>query len=225
MKAEWFVEGGRLSEYDKDFQRRCLTSWITEFGELERSVTSQTANTFKALVTNAFDAYRLTYDRQDTEAPRRTNFGATCNSTEFIPDDGVSRRCWTVPIKQPMQLDALRKFPWEMVWKQAYAYTQKDMQGFRLTADERRQLNERNSNFAVQLPAEQECRDILDCLTDANREAFCTTPTDFKIAYPAELGRYSAKQVSAALKACGMVQDEKPTRRNGEKKRWIYFPN
>ena len=90
MKAEWFVEGGRLSEYDKDFQRRCLTSWITEFGELERSVTSQTANTFKALVTNAFDAYRLTYDRQDTEAPRRTNFGATCNSTEFIPDDGVS---------------------------------------------------------------------------------------------------------------------------------------
>lgn len=226
IEAKWFVEGGRLSEYDKDFQRRCLTSWITEFGELERSVTPQTANTFKALVTNAFDAYRLPYGAQDIEAPRRTNFGATCNSTEFITDDGVSRRCWTVPITQPMELDALRAFPWwAMVWKQAYAYTQKDMQGFRLTADERRQLNERNSNFAVQLPAEQECRDILDCLTDANREAFCTTPTDFKIAYPAELGRYSAKQVSAALKACGMVQDEKPTRRNGEKKRWIYFPN
>lgn len=225
IEAKWFVEGGRLSEYDKDYQRRCLTCWIAEFGELERSVTPQTANTFKALVTTAFDAYRLPYGAQDIEAPRRTNFGATCNSTEFITDDGVSRRCWTIPITQPMQFDALRAFPWAMVWKQAYAYTQKDMQGFRLTADERRQLNERNRNFAVQLPAEQECRDILDCLTDANREAFCTTPTDFKIAYPTELGRYSAKQVSAALKACGMVQDEKPTRRNGEKKRWIYFPN
>jgi hypothetical protein len=222
MKAEWFVEGGRLSEYDKDFQRRCLTSWITEFGELERSVTSQTANTFKALVTNAFDAYRLTYDRQDTEAPRRTNFGATCNSTEFIPDDGVSRRCWTVPVKQPMQLDALSKFPWEMVWKQAYAYTQKDMQGFRLTADERRQLNERNRNFAVQLPAEQECRDILDRLTDADREAFYTTATDFKTAYPAELGRYSAKQVSAALQVCGMVSVLK--RIDGAYRRWLLFP-
>lgn len=225
IEAKWFVEGGRLSEYDKDFQRRCLTSWITEFGELERSVTPQTANTFKALVTNAFDAYRLPYGAQDIEAPRRTNFGATCNSTEFITDDGVSRRCWTVPITQPMELDALRAFPWwAMVWKQAYAYSQKDMQGFRLTADERRQLNERNRNFAVQLPAEQECRDILDHLTDAERKAFFTTALGFKMNFPAELSRYSAKQISAALKACGMVMDEKPTRRNGEKSRWIYFP-
>lgn len=222
IKPEWFVEGGRLSEYDKDYQRRCLTCWIAELGELERSVTPQTANTFKALVTTAFDAYRLPYGAQDIETPRRTNFGATCNSTEFIPDDGVSRRCWVVPIKQPMQLDALRKFPWEMVWKQAYAYTKNDMQGFRLTADERKQLNERNRNFAVQLPAEQECRDILDRLTDADREAFYTTITDFKTAYPAELGRYSAKQVGAALRACGMVSASK--RIAGEYGRWLIFP-
>lgn len=222
IEAKWFVEGGRLSEYDKDYQRRCLTCWIAEFGELERSVTPQTANTFKALVSTAFDAYRLPYGAQDIEAPRRTNFGATCNSTEFITDDGVSRRCWTIPIMQPMQLDALRAFPWAMVWKQAYAYTQKDMQGFRLTADERRQLNERNRNFAVQLPAEQECRDILDRLTDADREAFYTTITDFKTAHPAELGHYSAKQVGAALRACGMVSASK--RIAGEYGRWLIFP-
>lgn len=222
IEAKWFVEGGRLSEYDKDYQRRCLTCWIAEFGELERSVTPQTANTFKALVSTAFDAYRLPYGAQDIETPRRTNFGATCNSTEFITDDGVSRRCWTIPIMQPMQLDALRAFPWAMVWKQAYAYTQKDMQGFRLTADERRQLNERNRNFAVQLPAEQECRDILDRLTDADREAFYTTITDFKTAHPAELGHYSAKQVGAALRACGMVSASK--RIAGEYGRWLIFP-
>ena len=223
IRSEWFVEGGRLSEYDKDYQRRCLTSWVAEFGELERSVTPQTANTFKALVTNAFDAYRLPYGAQDTESPRRTNLGATCNSTEFITDDGVSRRCWTVPITQPMQLDALRAFPWEMVWKQAYAYTKTDMQGFRLTVDERRQLNERNRNFAVQLPAEQECRDILDRLTDADREAFYTTVTDFKTSYPAELGRYSAQQVGAALRAYGMVSASK--RIDGKYGRWMVFPN
>lgn len=222
IRSEWFVEGGRLSEYDKDYQRRCLTSWVAEFGELERSVTPQTANTFKALVTNAFDAYRLPYGAQDTESPRRTNLGATCNSTEFITDDGVSRRCWTVPITQPMQLDALRAFPWEMVWKQAYAYTKTDMQGFRLTVDERRQLNERNRNFAVQLPAEQECRDILDRLTDADREAFYTTVTDFKTSYPAELGRYSAQQVGAALRAYGMVSASK--RIDGKYGRWMVFP-
>ena len=143
--------------------------------------------------------------------------------SEFITDDGVSRRCWTVPIKQPMQLDALRKFPWEMVWKQAYAYTKTDMQGFRLTADERRQLNERNRNFAVQLPAEQECRDILDRLTDAEQKAFYTSATGFKMNFLDELRSYSVKQIGAALKACGMVQDQNPTWRNGVKNRWFYF--
>ena len=224
IRSEWFGEGCRFAEFEKDFQRRCLECWIAELGELESSITPKTANTFKAFVTNSYDRYRLHYDRQDTEAPRRTSLCATCNSTEFIPDDGVSRRCWVVPIKQRMELDALRVFPWEMVWKQAYACVQDDPQAFRLTTDEFKQLINRNKNFAFLLPAEQECRDILDSLNDADRKAFCTTALGFRMRFPAELGRYSAQQIGAALKACGMLMDEKPTRRNGEKSRWLYFP-
>lgn len=222
MRPEWFVEGGRISEYDKDFLRRLLNGWISELGELERSVNESTMNTFKALVTNAFDAYRLPYGRQDIETQRRTNLCATCNSTEFITDNGVARRCWIVPIKQRMLIEALAKYPWELVWKQAYAIVQQDRQCFRLTTQEQQQLLSRNHCYAVQLPAEQECMDILDRLSDSDREAFYTTATDFKAAYPAELGKYTSKQVSAALQACGLVAINK--RVGGKKGRWLMFP-
>lgn len=222
MRPEWFVEGGRISEYDKDFLRRLLNGWISELGELERSVNESTMNTFKALVTNRFDAYRLPYGRQDIETPRRTNLCATCNSIEFITDNATSRRCWIIPIKQRMLIEALAKYPWELVWKQAYAIVQQNRECFRLTPQEQQQLLRRNRGYTVQLPAEQECMDILDHLSDSDREAFYTTATDFKAAYPAELSKYTAKQVSAALQAYGLVAINK--RVDGKKGRWLMFP-
>lgn len=225
MKPKFFKEGGRISEYDKDHERRDLTAWITELGELERTLTQKNFEAFKAFVTNSIDCYRLPYARKDVEAPRRTNLGATCNGTEFIIDEGVSRRCWTIPITQKMDIDGLLKFDFQQLWAQALTLSQADLQGYRLTNQEREDLAGRNLSYTEKLPAQAEIEDIVSEMLENDPEAmteFHTTATQFKRDYYPVLKNYTAQQITKAFVALGFEYDrEHSFRLDGIKACWI----
>lgn len=228
MKSKFFKEGGRISEYDKDHERRNVTAWITELGELERTLTQKNFEAFKAFVTTAFDMYRLPYARNDVEAPRRTNLGATCNGTEFIIDEGVSRRCWTIPITQKMDIDGLLKFDFLQLWAQALTLSQADLQGYRLTNQEREDLAGRNMNYTEKLPAQEEIEDIISAMSDNNPESmetFHTTATQFKQQHYQVLRDYTSRQITKAFVALGFEFDRVHSfRLDGVKSCWILSP-
>lgn len=200
INQEWFGEGEKIKQFDKDTARRVITKWIAELGEVESTLKGDIAD-LKAFITSGCDEFRLPYARTDTIKPRLTNICATCNSTDFLVDQTGNRRFWTVPVKK-IDLDALRKFDALQLWAQVYQLYGDDKQGFRLTPDERAQLEERNGAHTVRIPAEDE---ILDILSEAKEHPEWwqdTTITNFMGCYPS-LQKYSAQKVSKALKKLG----------------------
>ena len=74
----------------------------------------------------------------------------TCNSDEFLIDNTGNRRFLTVRIDK-IDLDRLRDFNAVQLWKQIEQMALNDIQGFRLTQAEQKQLAERNANHEKNL--------------------------------------------------------------------------
>ncbi len=206
IHPEWFGEGLSINQYDKDTARRVVTSWIAELGELESTLKGDIAS-LKAFITQSTDRYRLSYARSDTVNVRRTNLCATCNTADFLTDATGNRRFWVVPVNK-IDLDALDKLDPLQLWAQIYCEYSQDVQGFRLSHEERALLEERNRAHQKALPAEDE---ILDILTEAEGHPDWwqdTTITNFMSCYP-PLQKYSATKVSKALKKLGYVTQMK----------------
>lgn len=209
IKDEWFKEGACIKNYDKDTARRCLTRWIVELGEVESTLKSDIEE-LKAFVTSAQDAYRLPYGREDIETERRASLCATCNSEAYLIDTTGNRRWFTVPINQPIPIHEIKAFDALQLWLQIQALI-KDMTPhemgacFRLSADEREALIERNSGYEKPVKAGEEVRDIIETARAEGHVFQYMTVTAWKEQYP-ELSRYSSQQVSAALKQIGIEQ-------------------
>ena len=95
LQNEWFKEGASIDDRDKDTVRRCITTWITELGELESTMKSDISK-LKAFITQSYDEYRLPYGHADVARVRHTSLAATCNSTKFLLDPTGNRRFGTV---------------------------------------------------------------------------------------------------------------------------------
>lgn len=220
LKPEFFCEGGRISSFDKDCQRRVLTHWISELGELESTFRS-TSDDLKNLVTTAWDAYRLPYGRVDIKVPRRTNLAGTCNQTAarggYLNDTTGNRRWWTVSftaVNAPedlTQLDALQL--WAQIYRDVAAMSRDERACcFRLTRDEREQLNDRNGAFEKRLTAEDE---ILDILAIAETRGYLFTQMtvgEWKACWD-ELRPYSVQQLGRALTKVGIEADRDMSKR------------
>ncbi len=219
IRPEWFGEGLSINQYDKDTSRRVVTSWIAELGELETTMKGDIA-ALKAFITASKDQFRLPYARSDTINVRRTNLCATCNTTDFLVDTTGNRRFWTVPVGR-IDFCALDRLDPLQLWAQIYYKYSQDKIGFRLTSEERTQLEERNSSHTESLPAEDEILDIL-AEADEHREWWQdTTVTNFMSCYP-PLQKYSSAKVSRVLKKLGYVTQLK--RVNGVTQRSIHLP-
>lgn len=201
--------GQVLDTRDKDTMRRCLTSWIVELGELESTVNRSDGERLKAFITNETDEYRLPYDRVDTILPRRASLIATCNSDRFLNDITGSRRYWVVPIDS-IDIDALNKIDAVQLWHEIKVLADSDPQGFRLTANEREELERRNSGFQKSVSAQDEVEDILHDAENNPSEykyILCTV-TDFKMQYNS-LSKYNVDAIAKALGRCGIESDRK----------------
>lgn len=204
MNQKYFKSGTSIDFRDKDTYIRALSCWIAELGEIESTFKSDVER-LKAFITQEQDEFRRPYGRGDETPIRRTSLCGTCNNTEFLIDVTGNRRWWTVPVDN-IDLDKLKKLNVPQLWKEIQFHIENQgLQGFRLTADERKELNERNSQHEKKLKGQQEIEDILS--KTSNEKYTVTleymTVTDFKSLYSDELRIYSSVQVGKVLDKLG----------------------
>lgn len=200
LQPDFFKEGQSIDFRDKDSYIRCLSCWIAELGEVEATLKSDTEK-LKTFVTNGVDAFRRPYGRGDVQFVRRTSLCGTCNSSEFLIDNTGNRRFWTVPVAA-IDLDRLATFDALQLWKQTEQYALAMPQGFRLTPEEREELDRRNSQHERKMRGQQEIEDILSTADEGRYAVRGATVTEFKLEH-ASLAPYSAAQISKTLDRMG----------------------
>ena len=219
MKSVFFKEGLTIDTGDKDCVIRATSGWLAEIGELE-STLRKDIEKLKAFLTAPTDEIRKPYGHSATISPRRTSYGATCNSTEFLIDTSGNRRFWVVPVTD-INLNALGKLDIIQLWKEIQAIVQSEgLQSFRLTKEEQQALAERNSRHTRKIKAQMEIEDILS-MTDEKHFSIVNeyqTITEFRDNFCSELGRFSLDVISKALEAVGKHSELK---RIGDKVRRV----
>ena len=213
VKPEFSDTGLTINTRDKDDQRRVVTTWIAELGELDATFKRADVGYLKSFITRDVDRYRLAYGRCDTVNPRRTNLGATVNETDFLVDQTGNRRYWTIPADN-MSLELIKKLDalqiWLQVWEQ---YAKEDYEkglatgttyrhGFRLDKDEFDQLAERNDGYRYKPDWEVELDDIFE---EAEMYKYPVREMSTK-AFKEEYGiKLSSQKINKYLKAKGYV--------------------
>lgn len=201
-RENWFRESQKISDRDKDDVRRCLTCWICELGELERTLKSDPAE-IRGLVTRARDEFRVQYAPDDTKNLRHTNLCATCNSLDFLVDETGNRRFWTVHLTKPMRYKDICALDASQIWAQVIEQmsTIPLQDAFRLTEDEREELALRNGCFEKRLTGQREIEDIFEmALIPTNRyETKPVTLSQFKAAHDS-LRPYSLEMIGRVLR-------------------------
>lgn len=154
----YFTEGA-FFDGSKDKVMANTSAWITELGELPRSMKDN--DSMKAFITSATDKYRVPYDKKEDEHPRFTSFGATTNEDTFLKDS-ANRRYWVVELCS-IDLEALNRVSFEKVWAEAYEdFRKRGQLSFRLTAEERQQIECINDSYRVESEEERLIRDLFD---------------------------------------------------------------
>lgn len=221
VRPELIKLGQYIDTKDKDTSRRCTSAWIVELGEVETTLRSDLER-LKAFITAERDEYRLPYGRSDQKLVRRTSLIATCNSERFLIDPTGSRRFWTIPVEH-IDLDALSQLDVLQLWAEISQMVERDKQCFRLTAEEQKQLAERNAAHEKPIKAQVEVEDIL--AEAASRPAAFSwrdgTASEFKSDYES-LRSYSAEQIGRALDKVGLTAKRKKV--GGSVKTLRYLP-
>lgn len=221
MKPEFVKLGQYIDPHDKDTIIRCTSAWISELGEIETTLKADIER-LKAFITAERDEYRLPYGRADQTLARRTSLIGTCNTERFLIDPSGSRRFWTIPVES-IDLDRLSTFDSAQLWYQIKFMCADNPNEFRLTQEERAQLQERNCRHEKPLPSQEELEDIFaDAEADKNGYQWIpVTVSEFKTEY-ASLSKYSVQQIGTALNKLGYQSTRKKS--NGAVSRVIVLP-
>lgn len=153
---------------EADILAKTSGCFIGEISELERSLKPSSIEMFKALITSGKDTYRPKYGRSINDYVRRSTFIATCNTNGFLYDTTGNRRFWTIPCENCFDIERLTACKngeddiFVKAYKQEYLYLQKHgMQSFRLTAEEREALEQRNGKYLHKSDIEDVLKTIL----------------------------------------------------------------
>lgn len=164
VRPELFRGGASLSFRDKDTLINATGAWITELGEMERTIKEDEA-ALKAFITAESDNIRLPYARAPVEQVRRTSFCGTVNSSRYLRDETGNRRLWTVGV-ETIDLEKLFGLTEDWLiklWAQVYAeWKDNGVDSFRLTRTEQEDLGTVNARRMEERPGEEEIRELLD---------------------------------------------------------------
>ncbi|MFC5468431.1 VapE domain-containing protein [Cohnella suwonensis] len=100
LGRDWFSDSLRTFE-NKEAGEHLQAGWIFEIGELSAMKKSE-VDEVKAFLSKTEDRYRVAYDRQVSEFPRKCVFFGTTNTRDFLRDETGNRRFW------PVEVDPLR---------------------------------------------------------------------------------------------------------------------
>lgn len=96
LGREWFSDSLRTFE-NKEAGEHLQSGWIFEIGELSAMKRSEVEEV-KAFLSKTEDRYRVAYDRQVSEFPRKCVFFGTTNTRDFLRDTTGNRRFWPVEV-------------------------------------------------------------------------------------------------------------------------------
>src|SRR5690606_17633154 len=96
LGRDWFSDSLRTFE-NKEAGEHLQNAWIFEIGELSAMKKSEVEEV-KAFLSKTEDRYRVAYDRQVSEFPRKCVFFGTTNTREFLRDPSGNRRFWPVEV-------------------------------------------------------------------------------------------------------------------------------
>ena len=227
LKSQFFGEGICLDPRDKDSVMQATSKWISELGEIG-STMRKDMDSVKAFLTKSTDEYRTPYGKASLHYPRMTSFVGTVNDDEFLIDQTGNRRFATIPLPLDLVIDyetQIKPFNSLQLWSQVYEII-KDMDKascFRLTEDEKRQLEKRNSSFVKPMKAECEVLDILEEQQTQEQGYICTFK-EMTVLQFIQLHnlKYDANVVGKVLKKYGYEAKRKKI--NGETTRVINLP-
>ncbi len=227
LESQFFGEGICLDPRDKDSVMQATSKWISELGEIG-STMRKDMDSVKAFLTKSTDEYRTPYGKASLHYPRMTSFVGTVNDDEFLIDQTGNRRFATIPLPYDLVIDyetQIKPFDALQLWAQVYDLI-KDMDKascFRLTEDEKRQLEKRNATFVKPMKAECEVLDILE-EQQIQEQGYICTFKEMTVLQFIQLHnlKYDAGVVGRVLKKYGYEAIRK--RINGEVTRVIKFP-
>ncbi len=165
LNSRYFGEGISLDPRDKDSVMQATSKWISELGEIG-STMRKDMDTVKAFLTKSTDEYRTPYGKASLHYPRITSFVGTVNDEQFLIDQTGNRRFVTIPLPPDLVIDyntQIKPFDALQLWAQIYNIVKdKDKAScFRLSEDEKRYLEKRNSAFVKPMKGECEVLDVL----------------------------------------------------------------
>jgi predicted P-loop ATPase len=96
LGREWFSDSLRTFE-NKEAGEHLQSGWIFEIGELSAMKKSEVEEV-KAFLSKTEDRYRVAYDRQVSEFPRKCVFFGTTNTRDFLRDATGNRRFWPIEV-------------------------------------------------------------------------------------------------------------------------------
>lgn len=96
LGREWFSDSLRTFE-NKEAGEHLQSGWIFEIGELSAMKKTEVEEV-KAFLSKTEDRYRVAYDRQVSEFPRKCVFFGTTNTRDFLRDATGNRRFWPVEV-------------------------------------------------------------------------------------------------------------------------------
>lgn len=221
----WFQSLDKeLTTKNKDILIQMLSAWIGEIGEIDRTFKANKSDV-KNFMTLTKDSIRKPYAREPITKARSTSFCGTTNKDEFLNDDTGFRRWWVIPVNQKIDMgnftlpDNLHQF-----WAQCYAAVCENPQCFRLTEEERQQLEERNKEVMEMLPAEDELRLRFDFDAPIEKWNWVQPSVLKNLPEFADIARYDAVTLGKALTKISKDYPEiKRGKRNGVQK-WLIPP-
>lgn len=96
LGREWFSDSLRTFE-NKEAGEHLQSGWIFEISELS-AMKKLEVEEVKAFLSKTEDRYRVAYDRQVTEFPRKCVFFGTTNTRDFLRDTTGNRRFWPLEV-------------------------------------------------------------------------------------------------------------------------------
>lgn len=204
--TKWFKEGAYIDITNKDTLIKATGGWICELGELDSTIKKEQAS-LKAFLTASEDEIRVPFGRSAIRTARRTSFCATVNPADFLRDETGSRRFWVVPVTD-IDRDTLLtvdKNEIRQVWLQTYDEWFWNPEGYHLTAEESRIMQDENTReFSKKARYEEELMDFFDYDLPEDKWSLCTAATVARVLFA---GRVDAQAIGNAL---GSVHKKDP---------------
>lgn len=124
LGKEWFSDSLRTFE-NKEAGEHLQSGWLFEIGELSAMKKTEVEEV-KAFLSKTEDRYRVAYDRQVSEFPRKCVFFGTTNTREFLRDTSGNRRFWPVDVlpdrAERSHWDHLSDYDVSQIWAEVLSW-------------------------------------------------------------------------------------------------------